>query len=123
MMKLETKNGHDWQGFSRILEIISFVDDLEESSPDEVREAGETFCELPPDPGKTMSMEEVVFWAGFAAGMEFSRQADDENVDPATAEKMLIFSSLFSHSVKNAIVDLALGQLERQAQGPLRKIR
>jgi hypothetical protein len=123
MMKLETRNRHDWQGFSRILEIISFVDDLEESSPDEVREASESFCELPPDPGKTMSMEEVVFWAGFAAGMEFSHQADDENVDPATAEKMLIFSSLFSHSVKNAIVDLALGQLERQAQEPLRKIR
>src|SRR6266700_1778581 len=123
MMKLETKNGHDWQGFSRIMEIISFVDDLDESSPHEIRETSESFCELPSDPGKTMSMEEVVFWAGFAAGMEFGRQADDENVDPTTAEKMLVFSSLFSHSVKNAIVDLALGQLERQAQGPLRKIR
>ncbi len=123
MMKLETKNGTDWQGFSRILEIISFVDDLEDTAPEDVRETGESFCELPPDPGKTMSLEEVVFWAGFAAGMEFERQADEDNVDPATADKMLVFSSLFSHSMKNAIVDLALKQLERQAQGALRKIR
>jgi hypothetical protein len=122
MMRLETKNGHDWQGFSRILEIISFVDDLDSIPPEEVREIGESFCDLPPDPGKSMTLEEVVFWAGFAAGMEFNRHAEDENVDPATAEKVLTFSSLFSHSVKNAIVDLALGQLEHPVEGTIRKV-
>src|SRR5437762_8743087 len=112
MMKLETGNRRDWHGFSRILEVMTFLDEIEERSPDEVREAVEGFCELPPNPAHSMSMEEVVFWAGVASGMEFWRHAEEDTVDPATAEKMLIFSSIFSHSLKNAIVDLALGELE-----------
>jgi hypothetical protein len=44
--------------------------------------------------------------------MEFWRHAEEEAVDPIAAEKMLVFSSIFSHSMKNAIVDLALGDLE-----------
>ena len=67
-----------------------------------------------------MSMEEVVFWAGISCGMEFWRSAEEETVDPATAEKMLIFASVFGHSMKNAIVDLALGELEPDSRGQLR---
>jgi len=33
-------------------------------------------------------------------------------VDEAVAEKMLVFSSIFAHSMKSAIVDLALGDLD-----------
>jgi hypothetical protein len=32
---------------------------------------------------------------------------------------MLLFASIFSHSMKNAIVDLALGDLEAKAQDPI----
>jgi hypothetical protein len=116
MMKLDTTNRRDWQGFTRILEIISFLDDIENHSPEEIREAVEGFCELPPNPGQTMSMEEVVFWAGVASGMEFWRHAEEETIDGDTAEKMLVFSSIFAHSMKNAIVDLALGELETDTQ-------
>ncbi len=116
MMRLENCDRKDWQGFTRILEIISFLDEIEERSPDEIRDAVQRFCELPPNPGQTMSMEEVVFWAGVASGMEFWRHAEEERIDPATAEKMLIFASIFSHSMKNAIVDLALGDLEPENQ-------
>ena len=112
MMRLETTDRRDWQGFTRILEVMTFLDEIEQRSPDEVRDAVEKFCELPPNPGQTMSMEEVVFWAGVASGMEFWRHAEEDTVDSASAEKMLIFSSIFSHSMKNAIVDLALGELE-----------
>src|SRR5690242_20087548 len=112
MMKLQTTNGRDWQGFTRILEIMSFLDELGDHSQGEIRETIEKFCELPPNPGQSMSLEEVVFWAGVASGMEFWRHAEEETLDPNTAEKMLVFSSLFAHSMKNAIVDLALGELE-----------
>jgi hypothetical protein len=118
MMKLETSNRRDWQGFTRLLEVMTFVDELEGHSPEEVREAVSKFCELPANPGQTMSMEEVVFWAGVASGMEFWRHVEEETIDPATAEKMLIFSSIFAHSMKNAIVDLALGQLESNPRDP-----
>jgi hypothetical protein len=123
MIKLQTKNGHDWQGFSRILEIMSFVEEIEESEPEEVREAADDLCELPPTPGQTMSLEEVVFWAGVATGMELWRQAEEETLDPATAEKMLVFSSIFSHSIRNAIVDMALGQLEPDSRATWLKLR
>jgi hypothetical protein len=116
MMKLETTNGRDWQGFTRILEIMSFLDELGDRSPAEIREKVERLCELPPNPGQTMSLEEVVFWAGAASGMEFWRHAEGETIDPGTAEKMLVFSSIFAHSIKNAIVDLALGELDPEVQ-------
>ena len=115
-MKLETSNGRDWQGFTRILEIMSFVDEISEQSEIDIQRAVDKFCELPSDPGQTMSLEEVVFWAGVASGMEFWRHAEEETVDPGTAEKMLVFSSIFAHSMKNAIVDLALGELEPDKQ-------
>jgi hypothetical protein len=123
MMKLQTKNGHDWQGFSRILEIMSFVEEIEESDPEEVRETADDLCELPPTPGQTMSLEEVVFWAGVSTGMELWRHAEEETLDPLTAEKMLVFSSIFSHSIRNAIVDMALGQLEPDSRTTWLKLR
>ena len=113
MMKLETTNRHDWQGFSRILEVMSFVDEADTMSSEESREILDRLCQLPPCPGETMSMEEVVFWAGVAAGMELSRHAEEGNIDPEAAEKALLFSSVFEHSTKTAIVDLALGDMER----------
>ena len=115
MMKLDVKNGNDWQGFSRILEIMSFVDEIEDTAPDDIRETVQSFSELPANAGQSMSLEEVVFWAGVATGMEFARHAEEGTIDPETAEKLLVFSSIFSHSTKSAIVDLALGQLEPEA--------
>jgi len=112
MMRLETANRRDWQGFTRILEVMSFLDEIEDHSKEDIQERVENFCELPPNPGQTMSMEEVVFWAGVASGIEYWRHAEEDTLDPADAEKMLVFSSIFAHSMKNAIVDLALGDLE-----------
>jgi hypothetical protein len=122
MMKLETTNRRDWQGFTRILEVMTFVDELGDYSPDDIREGAEKFCELPTNPGQSMSLEEVVFWAGVASGMEFWRHAEEDSVDPSTAEKMLVFSSIFAHSMKNAIVDLALGELDTEDKRPFPKI-
>ena len=112
MMKLDSANRQDWQGFSRILEVMSFVDEIDNFSPDEAREVMDKLCQLPPCPGQTMSMEEVVFWAGVAVGMQVSQQAEEGSVDSETEEKVLVFSSIFEHSTKNAIVDLALGEME-----------
>ena len=122
MMKLETANRRDWQGFTRILEIMSFVDEVGELAPDDITETVSGLCELPPNPGQTMSLEEVVFWAGVASGMEFWRHVEEETIDPTTAEKMLVFSSVFAHSMKNAIVDLALGELDPEAEQPWPKL-
>jgi hypothetical protein len=121
MMKLDTANRHDWQGFTRILEVMSFLDEIENNSSDDIQEKIEGFCELPPNPSQTMSMEGVVFWAGVATGMEYWRHAEEETLDPANAEKMLVFSSIFAHSMKNAIVDLALGDLEGEEKKPLQR--
>ncbi len=122
-MKLEQRDRRDWQGFTRVLEVISFLDEIEQRSPDEIHDAVQKFCELPPNPGQTMSIEEVVFWTGAASGMGFWRHAEEETIDAGSAEKMLIFSSIFSHSIKNAIVDLALGELEPESHNGWEKLR
>jgi len=118
MMKLETGSARDWQGFSQIMEIMAFLDEIENYSPDQIRASIEQFCRLPPNPGQTMSLEEVVFWAGVASGMEFMRYSEEEMIDAAATEKMLLFASIFSHSLKTAIVDLALRDLESEAHNP-----
>jgi hypothetical protein len=92
--------------------VLSLLDEIQQRSPQEIREAIDGFCELPSNPGETVSMEEVVFWAGIATGMELRSHTEDEIVDEAVAEKMLVFSSIFAHSMKSAIVDLALGDLD-----------
>ena len=112
MMRLETSDRRDWQGFTRILEVLSLLDEIQQRSPEEIREEIDGFCELPSNPGQTMSMEEVVFWAGIATGMELRNHTEEGTVDEAAAEKMLIFSSIFAHSIKSAIVDLALVELD-----------
>ncbi len=122
MMRLETANRRDWQGFTRILEVMSLLDEIEDHSKEDIQERVENFCELPPNPGQTMSMEEVVFWAGVASGMEYWRHAEEDTLDPADAEKMLVFSSIFAHSMKNAIVDLALGDLEADDKKPFQRL-
>lgn len=121
MMKLQTANRQDWQGFSRILEFMSFVGEVDGFSTEETREIMERLCQLPPCPGQTMSMEEVVFWAGVAVGMELSQRAEEGVIDAETAEKVLVFSSIFEHSTKNAIVDLALGEIEAPTQPAYQK--
>jgi len=85
MMRLETTDRKDWQGFTRILEVLSLLDEIQQRSPQEIREAIEGFCDLPPNPGQTVSMEEVVFWAGIAAGMELRGYVEDGTVDEAVA--------------------------------------
>lgn len=112
MMKLDPTNRQDWQGFSRILEVMSFVGEIDNFGVEESRDIMEKLCQLPPCPGQTMSMEEVVFWAGVAVGMQVSQQAQEGRIDAETEEKVLVFSSVFEHSTKNAIVDLALGEME-----------
>lgn len=122
MMKLETTNRNDWQGFSRILEVMSLVDDIADLTPEEIRETVLKLCELPTNPGETMSMEEVVFWAGIAMGLELWQKVEEEMIDPATAERIQVFASFFGYSTKNAIVDLALGEIEPREQ-PLSQSR
>jgi hypothetical protein len=116
MTRLETSDRKDWQGFTRILEVLSLLDEIRQRSPEDICEAIDGFCELPPNAGQTVSMEEVVFWAGIATGMELQGHTEEGTVDEAVAEKMLIFSSIFAHSMKSAIVDLALGELDPENQ-------
>ena len=100
------------EGFARIIEVMSFVDDLQDLTSDEVQKTTQRLCELPADPKRAMSMEEVVFWAGVATGMDASRQAQEEALDSATMDKMFLYSSLLAHSTKNAIIDLTVQQME-----------
>ena len=121
MMKLESTNRQDWQGFSRILEVMSFVGEIDTFNPEETRGIMENLCQLPPCPGQSMSMEEVVFWAGVAVGMQVSQHAEEGGIDAETEEKVLVFSSIFEHSTKNAIVDLALGEMESPSRKTYQK--
>jgi hypothetical protein len=102
----------DLQSFGRIVEMISFVDGLPEMSTEEIEETAHRMCELPADPERTMSMEEVVFWAGVATGMEVCKNQQEDVLDGASAEKIQAYSSLLAYSTKNALVDLTIEQLE-----------
>ena len=91
---------------------MSFVDKIQELTPEEIQETARRRCELPANPSRTMSLEEVVFWAGVSTGMEFCRNVDQEIVDGSSADRIQAYSSLLAYSTKNAVVDLTLEQLE-----------
>ena len=98
------------EGFARIIEVMSFVDELSHLPSDEVQQTTERLCELPADPNRAMSMEEVVFWAGVATGMDAFRHAQKGSLD--SMDKMFVYSSLLAHSTKNAVIDMTLQQME-----------
>src|SRR5438552_7902699 len=102
-------NTRDLQAFSRIFEVMSFVDRIQELSPEET---AHRLCQLPANPRNSMSLEEVVFWAGVATGMDLSRSMQEDLLDGGSASKIEAYSSLLAYSTKNAVVDITLEQLE-----------
>lgn len=110
-MRSDSK-ARDLGAFTRIVELMAFVEGLREFTRDEIRDTVSEFCELPPDAQRTLSMEEVVFWAGVATGADICRGIEEDLLDADTADRILTYSSLFAHSTKTAVVDVALNQLE-----------
>src|SRR2546430_16487250 len=90
---------------------MSFVDKMQDLTPEEIQETAQRLCELPANPSRTMSLEEVTFWAGGSTGMEFCRNLDDELLDCSSADRIQAYSSLLAYSTKNAVVYLRLEQL------------
>jgi hypothetical protein len=100
------------QAFSRIVEMMSLMDRVKELAPEEVLAAVNDICRMPDNSLHCMGMEEVVFWAGVATGMEVCRNFEEGWLDAETAEKFMTYSSLFAYSTQSAVVDLALQKLE-----------
>ncbi len=109
---MDTGNQRDLQAFAKIIEVMSFVEDIHDLNSEEIQERVQALCELPPAPHQTMGVQEVVFWAGVATGMDVSRRAQEAVIDQSAADKFLLYSSLFAHSTRVAVVDLTLQQLE-----------
>src|SRR2546422_11743227 len=107
-------NTRDLQAFSRIFEVMSFVDRIQELSPEEIEETAHRLCQLPANPRNSMSLEEVVFWAGVATGMDLSRSMQEDLLDGSSASKIEAYSSLLAYSTKNAVVDIKFEQLEQR---------
>src|SRR5438132_465822 len=81
-------NFRNWQSFFRIFEVMSFVDKIQDLTPEEIQETAHRLCELPVNPSRTMSLEEVTFWAGVSTGMEFCRNMDEELLDCSSADRI-----------------------------------
>ncbi len=102
----------NYQAFSRIIDMMSLMDRVHELTPNEVRESVSEICSFPENPRQEVSMEEVVFWAGVATGMEVCRNFEEGSIDAEAAEKFMTYSSLFAYSTQSAVVDLTLQNLE-----------
>jgi len=102
----------NYQAYSRIVEMMSLMERLEELAPADVRDTVREICEIPDDSQEEISMEEVLFWAGVATGMEVSRNCEEGLLDEQSAEKLMAYASLFAYSTQNAVVELTLQQLE-----------
>jgi hypothetical protein len=106
----------NYQAFSRIIEMMSLMERAHELSPEETCETANSLCDLTDDSKQDVSMEEVLFWAGVATGMEVCRNFEEGSIDAQTAEKIMSYSSLFAYSTQNAVVDLTLRSLETRKQ-------
>ena len=110
MMKLETTNRRDWQGFTRILEVMSFVDELGDQAPENIRETVEGFCELPTNPGQTIPATQTethplshyyvrVRTQGGAEGIYGA--VDAEALPPLLNSKTVRNKNSLSHSIRS----------------------
>lgn len=100
------------QPFCKIFEVMSFLDRVKDLNPEEIRDTAMGLCELPANPENSLSMEEVVFWAGLATGLEFARQAQEGILDDESLDRIEAYSGLLAYSTKNAVVDLTLERLD-----------
>jgi len=102
----------DLQPFCKIFQVMSFVDRIQELDSEEIHETAMDLCELPPDPANNLSLEEVVFWAGVATGLDIAQHAQEGSLNEEAAERMEAYSALLAYSTKNAVVDLTLERLD-----------
>jgi len=102
----------DLQPFCKIFEIMSFMDRIKELSYEEIQETAMSLCELPANPENQLSLEEVIFWAGIATGLDLAKHAQESTVDDESLERIEAYSGLLAYSTKNAVVDLTLERLD-----------
>ncbi|HXZ79897.1 MAG TPA: hypothetical protein VEG30_08210 [Terriglobales bacterium] len=100
------------QTFSRIVDVISFAEHLEELTAEEAKAITDRLCKLPRNSENPMSLEEIIFWAGIATGMDIFRNMSEDRIDYSVGERIFHYSSLFACSTKNVVVDLTLDSLE-----------
>src|SRR2546427_13026953 len=108
-------NTRDLQAFSRIFEVMSFVDRIQELSPEEIEETAHRLCQLPANPRNSMRLEEVVFWAGDATGMDLSRSMQEDLLDGGCASRIEADPSLLAYSTKYGVVDITVGPSEARS--------
>lgn len=108
----------NYQAYSRIVEMMSLMERLEELTPEDVGATVREICEIPNEVQEEISMEEVLFWAGLATGMEVCRNCEEGHLDEESAEKLMAYASLFAYSTQNAVVELTLQQLEEGHKMP-----
>ena len=110
-MKIQ-EHVRDLQPFCKIFEVMSFMDRIKDLSPDEIQQTAMSLCQLPANPENQLSLEEVVFWAGIATGLDLAQQAQESALDDESLERIEAYSGLLAYSTKNAVVDLTLERLD-----------
>src|SRR2546430_4569977 len=97
-------NTRDLQAFSRIFEVMSFVDRIQELSPEEIEETAHRLCQLPANPGNSMSLEAVLFLGGGSTWKGGFRRMQGNPLDRGSPRQIETFSFLFACSTKKTIV-------------------
>ena len=101
-----------WHTYSRILNLMTLMESLPDLSPAERDEAISKLCEQSENCRHSMTLDEVVFWAGIATGLQLSRNVEAGNVDPDARDRVACFATLFSESTKSAVVEMTIRDLE-----------
>ena len=101
-----------WHTYSRILNLMVLMETLPDLSPGEQAEAVSKVCEQSENARHSMTLDEIVFWAGMASGLELSRNLEAGKVDPDIRDRVACFATLFAESTKSAVVEMTIRDLE-----------
>lgn len=101
-----------WRTYSRILNLMTLMETLPDLSPEEREDAISKLCEQSENARHSMTLDEIVFWAGIATGLQLSRNVEAANVDPELRDRVACFATLFAESTKSAVVEMTIRDLE-----------
>lgn len=101
-----------WSAYSHIVNVMWLMENLPALSPEELDGELTRALENSENVRHTMTLDEIVFWAGMATGLNLSRSAESGQLDPSIRDRIARYAALFAESTKSAVVEMTIRDLE-----------
>ncbi|HET7442187.1 MAG TPA: hypothetical protein VFJ47_12865 [Terriglobales bacterium] len=101
-----------WSTYSHIVNVMWLMENLPALSAEELDGELTRVLESSENVRHTMTLDEIVFWAGIATGLNLSRSVETGELEPHIRERIAKYAALFAECTKSAVVEMTIRDLE-----------